>query len=189
MQHRNPDKVRICYIHHRRDGPPSIFHRPARKDDWQGTGPWEHHIFFVVESASNEWGAKAPKFKIALEKWWLEDDPFPFGMVNPQGRTVKLPGSKHAYWVSLFAIFLGLPKKVQRKKTASSKSVASIFFRGRVFWFRCVFLLLASFLSLSLSLSLLDLTKNFHMKFMKVHFGNSLVYSLFHPVIPSGSLQ
>ena len=32
-----------------------------------------------------------PKFNSSpLEKWWLEDDPFPIGKVTFQGRTVKL---------------------------------------------------------------------------------------------------
>ena len=38
------------------------------------------------------WNDTPPKFNIALEKWWLEND-IPFGMADFEGRTVKLPGS------------------------------------------------------------------------------------------------
>ena len=39
-----------------------------------------------------------PKFNIAPQKWWLEDN-FPVGIVNFQGRTVKVPGSSQNVFI------------------------------------------------------------------------------------------
>ena len=46
----------------------------------------------IILAWSSSFFEYTPKFNIAPEKWWLEDC-FSFGMVNFQGRTVKLPPS------------------------------------------------------------------------------------------------
>ena len=84
--------------------------------------PWScrvsHSIFRVVsgdEKANPAWkwmnvpwnGTTPPKFSIVPEKWCLEDDPFLFGMVYFQGRTVKLregiPRGNFIFQVLLFS--------------------------------------------------------------------------------------
>ena len=53
--------------------------------------PFWTSLVFDMSGSTTYLETTPPKFNIAPEKWWLEDE-FPFGIAYFLGRTVKFPG-------------------------------------------------------------------------------------------------